>query len=278
MESAYDAGYTRSYYDAYGEREWERLASTPRTRVNFHLHRHYLVQYIEAGDAVLEVGAGPGRFTIELAKLGARITVGDISPVQLALNREKLQEAGYDASVESREVLDIVDLSQFPSERFDAVICYGGPLSYVFEQAEQALHEMLRVTKVGGNVLLGVMSLIGSTHLGLPFVLDIARQKGAEVIQRVTDSGNLLQDVAPQGHICHMYRWTELESLLKRHPCELVAASASNCLSMRTEEALKQLEHEPDLWEQFLAWELAFCREPGALDSGTHIIAVVQRR
>jgi hypothetical protein len=28
------------------------------------------------------------------------------------------------------------------------------------------------------------------------------------------------------------------------------------------------------MWERFLAWEVRACREPGALDAGTHILAV----
>ena len=46
-----------------------------------------LDDFVSAGDRVLEVGAGPGRFTIELATIGATIVVGDVSEVQLELNR-----------------------------------------------------------------------------------------------------------------------------------------------------------------------------------------------
>lgn len=65
----YDPAYVSRYYDEYGEREWDRLEASPAGRVSFHLHRRYLQRYVEAGDHVLEVGAGPGRFTIELALL-----------------------------------------------------------------------------------------------------------------------------------------------------------------------------------------------------------------
>jgi len=51
--------------------------------VSFHLHFRYLCRYIKRGDHILEAGAGAGRFMIELAGLGAEITVGDVSPGQL---------------------------------------------------------------------------------------------------------------------------------------------------------------------------------------------------
>jgi cyclopropane fatty-acyl-phospholipid synthase-like methyltransferase len=103
MTSKYDPAYIRNYFERYAEREWERLDSGPASRISFHLHRWHLERYIKPGNHVLEVGAGPGRFTIELAKLGAAITVSDISPVQLELNRQYIQEAGHEQSVAARK-------------------------------------------------------------------------------------------------------------------------------------------------------------------------------
>ena len=145
-----EAGRISRYYDAYGEREWERFAASPADRVSLHLHRRYLRQYVRPGDRVLEAGAGPGRFTIELARIGAAITVGDISPGQLAINAEKVAAAGGEGRVVERAPLDIVDLARFPDGGFDAVVCYGGPLSYVFDRADDALAGLLRVTRPGG--------------------------------------------------------------------------------------------------------------------------------
>jgi predicted RNA methylase len=78
-----------------------------------------LRRFIEPGARVLEVGAGPGRFTIALAQLGAKVAVSDVSPVQLELNVDKVAEAGHAAAVESRHVLDVRDLSALPDESFD---------------------------------------------------------------------------------------------------------------------------------------------------------------
>ncbi|HEX9987131.1 MAG TPA: class I SAM-dependent methyltransferase [Chloroflexia bacterium] len=277
MTSKYDPAYIRDYFERWGEREWQRLDVGPADRVSFHLHRWHLERYIKPGDRILEVGAGPGRFTIELAKLGATITVGDISPVQLELNRRYVQEAGHEQSVVTREVLDMVDLSRFPSESYDAVVCYGGPLSYVFDRADDAISEMLRVTKPGGFLLLSVMSLVGSARALLPEILAIRHQIGLDLVNQVNTTGDLYGEAAVSGHICHMYRWSELEALLKRHAGTIVAASASNFLSIRHEEALREIESDPVTWQALLQWEVDYCREPGALDGGTHMIAVMQR-
>ena len=277
MSANYDPEIIRGYFDALADNEWARLEANVEGRVSFHLHRSYLREFVGAGAEVLEVGAGPGRFTIELARLGARVTVGDVSEVQLELNRARVAEAECEHAVAARRVLDIVDLSDLPSEHFDAVVAYGGPLSYVMERADEALAELLRVTRRGGYVLLSVMSLVGATRKFAASVVKWARERSLAEVEQVIRTGDQTGDIARLHH-CHMYRWAELAALIRRHACILVAASAANWLSLNGDEALlNELMSDPILWATFLRWEREFCREPGALDGGTHIIAVVQR-
>ena len=100
------------------------------------------------------MGAGAGRFTHELAGICRSIVVADISPVQLRLNREKADEFGFASSVESWVECDMCDLrAHFKDAAFDAVVCYGGPLSYVMEQRDCAVSEILRALKPAGTCL-----------------------------------------------------------------------------------------------------------------------------
>ena len=276
LSDKYDFNHISRFFDDYGEREWTRLDADAEGRVSFHLHRRFLERYVKPGDEVLEAGAGAGRFTIELAKMAARLTIVDASRVQLELNERKVLEAGFESAVVERKLLDIVDLGAFASESFDAVVAYGGPLSYVMERADEALAELLRVTKKGGCLLLSVMSLVGATRKFFPSVLKWARERSLEEIVRVIETGDQTGDISA-GHHCHMYRWSELKALLERHPCRIVEASASNYLSINHQEALQQLADDSSMWQRFLRWEEEFCREPGAIDGGTHIIAVVRR-
>ncbi|HEX5585774.1 MAG TPA: class I SAM-dependent methyltransferase [Acidimicrobiia bacterium] len=268
----HDPEFTARRYDAYAEREWDRHEQDQMARTSFAIHCRYLDEFVAAGDVVLDVGAGPGRFTIELAKRGARIHVGDLSPVQLALNEERVRAAGHEESVASRTLLDICDLSMFTDDQFDAVVCFGGPLSYVMDRAPDAVTELCRVTRPGGHVLISVMSSLGAIRRYLPEVLDEGRRFGAERNDDILRSGDLPRDVN-DGHEMHMFRWRELAALLGPHG-EIVGASASNFVTAQSDELFESCS-ETEL-AQLLAWELELCREPGALDGGTHILAVVR--
>ena len=270
--SLYDAKHIETFYDAY-EKEWDRLNSTVAERVSFHVHRHYLETFVKEGDMVLEAGAGPGRFTIELARLGARVVVGDISKRQLEQNEHHVQEAGCEGAVESRVQLDITDLRAFESDGFDAVVCYGGALSYVLERADDAVAELLRVVKSGGHVLLSVMSLLGTTRAAFEKITTLDAYP--EVVNQVNGNGVLTSDLS---HFPHkLYRFSELKTLFEKHPCCLAAASAANYLSPGRDDFLEAHLQSPELRQQFLAWELDYCAEEGAVGGGTHIIAVVQK-
>ncbi|MHA1303182.1 MAG: class I SAM-dependent methyltransferase [Candidatus Heimdallarchaeaceae archaeon] len=278
MNNKYDRNLISSFFDEYGTQEWERLIADPRSQVSLYIHKHYLHKYIKSGDRVLDIGAGPGRFTIELAKIGARICVADLSEKQLQLNEEKVKEAGFEASILWRRQMDVIDLSAIPDNEFDATICYGGPLSYVFDKAPKALSELLRVTKAEGYVFLSVMSMLGTTQLYMDLVLDVINKYGIEVIEQLIEDGDVVGKVASGNHHCHMFRWSELKQMIEEFPCEILVASALNYLSNSHEEVQKEFFTQAELWKAFLKWELDFCKEPGAIDGGTHMIVVLKNK
>jgi SAM-dependent methyltransferase len=272
MALAYDPEHTARHYDAYAGREWERHDESWMARTSFAVHCAHLAEFVRLGDVVLDAGAGPGRFTIELAKLGARVHVGDLSPVQLELNEQRVTEAGHEDAVEARTLLDICDLSELVDNSFDAVVCFGGPVSYALDRAPVAVGELCRVTRPGGHVLVSVMSLLGALRRFLPAALEISRTFGTEHNAQIVRTGDLPRDIN-DGHECHMYRWSELRSLLEPHG-EIVGASATNFVTAQPDDLLDGATDAERA--QILGWELELCREPGALDGGTHILAVLR--
>jgi SAM-dependent methyltransferase len=271
VAGAFDPEYTATFFDDYGDQEWDRH-TTPHGRASVAVHTDLLAEFVRPGDLVLDAGAGPGLFTIELARLGALVHVGDLSPGQLAANARRVAEAGVERAVVAREVLDICALGHLPDGRFDVVVCFGGPLSYVRDRGADALAELVRVTRPGGHVLLSVMSVAGAFRAFLPGVLDERRRYGPEYVERVLATGDLDRD--PNGQEMHMYRWAELERLCAPHG-EVVAGAAANFLTANPDQE-RYAELDDDEWAALLGWERRLCREPGVRDAGTHMLAALR--
>ncbi len=273
--TANDRQKMRDFYDELGEGEWARFETSPRGRVAYEVHRHFLDQFIVSGDHVLEVGAGPGRFTIELARLGATIDVTDLSPVQLDLHLHHVRETVAETAVRSRSILDICDTSRYDSNFFDVIVIYGGPLSYAFEEAREALTGLLRITKAGGVVVGSVMSWLGSWRYFLRGAFEDSKVVGDDALDLMLSTGDLRYSQST--HICQMYRARDITNLVAECGGEVDAMSASNWASLGDADVLEEMESDPERWARFLRHEIAACAEPGALDGGTHILFAARK-
>jgi SAM-dependent methyltransferase len=266
----------RRYYNDFAEAEHERLAKDVAGRVSFEVHHRFLDRYLKEDQRVLEIGAGTGRFTALLAKPGSRLVVTDISPVQLHLNEANVTAAGAEHAVDARHTLDIRDTSHFPDASFDLILAYGGPLSYAFDDVQQALAGLLRIVKPDGVVIASVMSLWGSWRARLPGAMQLAVQFGTDVTDAVIRTGDL-RHVPGAAHVCRIFTWEQLSALIRKCGGEILAGSASNWASLEDPAVLAELEREPRLWDRFLTYETAACSSLGARDGGTHILFAMRR-
>lgn len=148
-------------YDERPDFQWRRLDTFP---CEFHIHLAGLLDELPPSSRVLDVGAGPGRYAIELACAGHRVTVGDLSEAVLDLARQHVAEAGFEVGGVAEEdktqggidgilQLDACDLERFPDESFDAVVALG-PFYHLgeAEQRRRAAAEAARVLRPGGKL------------------------------------------------------------------------------------------------------------------------------
>src|SRR5881398_1589472 len=268
---AYDAAAIAAYFDALGLSEWERFDRTLGDRVSLAMHTALLERYVRPRHRILEVGAGPGRFTELLHGLGSRVVVADLSARQLELNREAARGRGFGSSVEAWHQLDICDLGIFEVASFDGVVAFGGPFSYVFERRDTALVECVRVLRPGGYLLLSVMSLCGTLHRHRAALRDMPRA----AIRTIVATGDLTAETDPTSrHYCHMYRAAELRAFLGQPGLTVEHLSASSALATGVETEFITTAQQ---WEPWLEYEATACDEPGYCDAGTHLLAVVRR-
>lgn len=116
----------KKHYTEQGFEEWERLTKYPYNRLEFDTTMHFLRKHLPEKGLVLDAGGGPGRYAIELAKLGYDIILLDLTPSLLEIARDQVKEAKVEAGVKRIIEGSIDNLSMFEDNSFDAVICLGG--------------------------------------------------------------------------------------------------------------------------------------------------------
>jgi len=124
-------------------------ALTRKSLEDFRTLARRTAEQIPAGGSVLEVAPGPGYFAIELAKLGKfRITGIDISKTFVEIASANAAKAGV-----------LVDFRQgnasgmpFSDDSFDFLLCRAAFKN--FSEPQQALEEMHRILKPGGQALI----------------------------------------------------------------------------------------------------------------------------
>ncbi len=275
----YDPDTLRRYYDDYGDREWDRLESDLRHQISYAIHRRFLLEHARPGIRALDVGCGPGRFALDLLQVGARVTLADLSPVQLESARARIDASGLASGLDGAHLADVCALPDFPAP-FDLVAAYGGVLSYTCEAHPQAIDQLLRATAPGGVILVSVMPIGGTMRLIPPLDAvgflegwdqhmqwDLAARHPGYVLT-VPGSPEWHQPLA-------LFSAAYLREQFEARGCEVltVAAASPICTLFPT----PQIEASAEASDRLMQLELALCETPELAESGTHMILVVHR-
>jgi len=124
-------------YDDYSQQLWSKVYDV----VTWKITEPYVPRSPQA--IVFDAAGGTGKWTIPIAKCGARVVLGDISEGMLKVAKEKISKEGLQARVEVKEC-DLRKLD-FPDETFDLVFCEHA-LCFIREQ-EKVIEELVRVLK-----------------------------------------------------------------------------------------------------------------------------------
>lgn len=277
----YDSNSVRAYFDNFGEREWARLETDIQGRSNYAVHKRFLDEYVRSGMRVLDIGAGPGRFAIDLVIAGAEVTVADLSPVQLGLARQNLAARGLLDRVAAFRQLDVLDMQSIDDDAYDVVVCFGGVVSYTKERHSEALRALRRVVRPGGAILVSVMSLYGVLRLVGPLdaaaVLESiadhidwqAVVAGADVVYTRPGSVEFHQPMA-------LFTSAGLNRAVTDAGLIVEAMAAANAI-LPAFSRVPNFEASSRAAEALQQFELAVCDCPGLLDAGGHLLAVARR-
>ena len=147
-----------AFYNSEPGREHGRLVEH---QLEYDLTWRYLERYLPARGTLLEVGAATGRYTLELARRGYRVTAVDMSTELLDVCRQRVVDAGLGDRVRT-VAADARDLSPVIERAFDAVLLMG-PLYHLVEESDRiaALEQAFARMRVGAPIFTAFISRFG---------------------------------------------------------------------------------------------------------------------
>ena len=153
----------REHYNANPRKEWDRLQT--RYPYEKYITTRMMDRYIRPGDAILDIGGGPGHYSIYYAQRGHAVTLLDLSDENVRFAKKKARQYGVRFTALQGDALD---LSRFADAAFDAVFLMG-PLYHLMneESRVRALREATRVLKPGGCLFSSFILMFGGVIYGL---------------------------------------------------------------------------------------------------------------
>jgi len=265
------------FYDRNPENEWNRLFITPYRRLEFEVVHYFVDRYLPPQGRILDLGGGPGRYTISLAKKGYKASLVDISPANIEFARKKIAGCGAAENVETLIAADARRLPLFEAETFDAVLCMG-PLYHLVEKSErlQCLRECARIMKPEAPLFVTLLPrwtyLRDALRAGtFEKVTEDQRAAVAEILQR----GHSNAAQIPNAYFCHP---NELAQWFLETGFDLVEMASCHGFASFMDEKVNDVARDASAWQSLIRWVLESCTDPAALASAEHLLGIGKRR
>jgi len=254
----------RSFYGQNDEDK--RLERTRHGQLEYFTTMTYIHRYADKSSRILEVGAGPGRYSIALAKEGMDVTAVELVESNLAILKENSKGLKKLTAYQG----DATDLGMFEDNSFDETLVLG-PMYHLYEPDEvnRAIDEAIRVTKPGGVILFAFISVFAIMYANYFYGRWTEGQEE-----------NFTEDYQVRHfkeQLFTGYDIAEFEELFYEKPVERITTTGVDGL-------LEPIEKRPDFYlsdEDFQAlaqWYLAFSEKRELLGNTNHLLYICRKK
>lgn len=260
----------RDHYDADPLKEWDRLQK--RNPHEKYITVRMMDRYIRPGDTILDIGGGPGHYSIHYAKQGHAVTLLDLSGGNVRFAKKKARQYGVKITAVQGDALD---LSRFADGSFDTVFLMG-PLYHLMNEESRirAVTEAKRVLKPGGCLFCSFILMFGGVIYGLRDAQETILWPDEQVFYDVAAKGESLAFDA----FTYAYMTTvrDARALLAAVPglkTETVFGQESILAPYRN--ALKQSPRK--IRTAFYEYALRYCEKEDYLTHAEHLMIVSRK-
>jgi SAM-dependent methyltransferase len=264
----------REYYIGQVHKEWRRLIHDDYHHLEFETTMHFLEKYLPKSGRILDAGGGPGRYTLELAKHGYNMVLLDLTPANLEFATRQIKRQRLQGKIERVVEGTIVNLSQFASNSFDAVICLGGPLSHVLdgEKRDVAIKELIRVGRKDAPIFVSVMSRLSVLVTELTLFPEEFELPFYKPMRNTGDYAGVYGFTA-----CHFFLPEELRQAFLSKGVEVLEMVGLEGLGSHHPRKVNELARNPKRWKTWLETHYQTCTHPAVVGISEHMLIVCRK-
>jgi SAM-dependent methyltransferase len=269
----------RGYYDEFGEQEWGRLEDPADGAIEFAVTCHALETHLPPKGRVLDLGGGPGRYTLWLAERGYRVVLADLSLALLAIARDKVAASTAGERVEAIVEADACDLSRWPDGSFDAVLALG-PFYHLPDpdDRDRAAAEVQRVLRPGSVAFVALMPRYAFLRRTIASPDERHHLADLDFVTQVLEHGVFVNDLPGCFTGGYGVIPEEVAPFFERHGFVTRTLLACEGIVPDLQDALAQMQQSDHLaYQQALDLILHTAADPSILGMTAHLLYIASR-
>ena len=250
--------YTNTYQE-------ENRFETFSQKIEYITTMRYIEKYLKPGVKILEVGAGTGAYSIELAKKGYDVTALELVPRNVEIIKKNSK------GIETLKCLEgnALDLPKEFENTFDIVLNLG-PMYHIFseEDKQKAVDESVRVCKKGGVCMFAYI-----THSSVICRSGIIKGHIKEMQYALTEDMKLRS--IPEEIFTPFYI-EDFKKLFDKTGTTFIAnISADGIISLLADYIDDKMDEEQKL--MLLNWHFATCERPDQQGLSPHCLYICKK-
>lgn len=259
--------YLDDYYSLYCNED-ERLLKNAG-KVEYLTTLKYLLEHLSLKSNIIELGAGTGRYSLELAKRGFDVTAVELVEHNVNILKEKAKD------FKNIKVLkgNALNLSCFSDDSFDACLILG-PMYHLYNEPDKlkVLAEGKRITKNKGIIFVAYC-------MNEATIIQWGFKRDSENIKNAIKKNMLTNDfhcISKEEDIFELVRIEDIDELNKKANLERIKIIGTDMFSGYLKEEIENMDKET--FDIFIKYHLSICERKDIIGISNHALDILRNK